>query len=71
MKCIRCGGLMTYEKVYYETEQAWGWNCISCGEFVDHVILENREYQRRAQEGSSKKREKVPADLTRTYLLSD
>lgn len=50
MKCNRCGGIMAYEKIYYETEQTWGWKCIFCGEYIDDVILENREYQKTIEE---------------------
>ena len=56
---------MNYEKVYYETEQCWGWNCICCGEFVDAVVLENREFQKKAQEAISKKREKISGNPIR------
>jgi len=41
---------MAYEKIYYETEQTWGWKCIFCGEYIDDVILENREYQKTIEE---------------------
>ena len=42
MNCNRCGGLMAYEKFYSLAEDFFGWRCISCGEIVDQVILENR-----------------------------
>jgi len=42
MKCDRCGGPMTYEKFYGQAEDYFGWRCISCGEIVDEVILQNR-----------------------------
>ncbi len=45
MKCDRCGGMMVYEKFYYETEQFWGWRCVCCGEYTDPVVLENRHFQ--------------------------
>jgi hypothetical protein len=41
-KCNRCGSMMFYEKIYYETEQFWVWKCVYCGEYIDRVILENR-----------------------------
>jgi len=45
-RCHRCGGMMVYEKVYYETEHVWLWKCIYCGEYIDRVILENRQIQK-------------------------
>ncbi len=39
MKSDRCGGMMIYEKFYYETEQFWGRRCIICGE----AYLKNAE----------------------------
>jgi len=46
MKCNRCGGFMAYEEFYNPLEDFFGWRCISCGEIVDQVILENRIRQR-------------------------
>ena len=46
MKCFRCGGLMSYEKFFANTDAFLGWRCISCGEIVDEVILENRGRRR-------------------------
>ena len=43
---MRCNGMMNYERVYSDdVEESWGWSCIWCGEYIDSVILENREYQ--------------------------
>ena len=42
MKCDRCGRAMAYEQFFGNQEHFWGWRCISCGEIVDDVILENR-----------------------------
>jgi tRNA(Ile2) C34 agmatinyltransferase TiaS len=47
MKCNRCGGVMVYEKFFGVSEEFFGWRCISCGEIVDRVILENRLEQKR------------------------
>jgi hypothetical protein len=47
MRCYRCGGVMIYEKFYGDCEYFFGWKCIFCGEIVDSVILENREYSYR------------------------
>ena len=54
MKCSRCGGMMIYEKVYSDTEQCWTWKCICCGDYVDPVILENRECQKTRKDGNQK-----------------
>jgi hypothetical protein len=56
MKCYRCGGMMIYEKVYSEAEQLGIWRCILCGEYVDPVILENRQYQKTIRENSRRKK---------------
>ena len=42
MNCARCGGLMTYERFYSSPDHFWGWRCISCGEILDQIILQNR-----------------------------
>ena len=42
MKCHRCNGMMVYEKFYGDCEYFMGWRCVTCGEIVDDVILENR-----------------------------
>jgi hypothetical protein len=44
MRCHRCGGVMICEKFYGDLEYFFGWKCISCGEIVDEVILENRQH---------------------------
>jgi hypothetical protein len=43
MKCHRCGSVMVYERFYSIDEHFLGWRCISCGEIIDQVILENRQ----------------------------
>jgi hypothetical protein len=58
MRCARCNGIMAYDKVYSETEQAWGWRCIFCGEYVDDIVLENREFQKLYREKVGKRTEK-------------
>jgi hypothetical protein len=35
---------MAYEQFFGSQEHFWGWRCIFCGEIVDDVILENREW---------------------------
>lgn len=74
MKCSRCGSVMSYEKFFHQTEYFWGWKCVFCGEYIDQVIWENRQYQNRTQDNSRKKREKsvnrsrldTPSELSRT-----
>jgi len=46
MKCSKCNGSMSYENFWGLSEEFFGWRCISCGEIVDQVILENRLRQR-------------------------
>jgi DNA-directed RNA polymerase subunit M/transcription elongation factor TFIIS len=53
-RCNRCGGMMIYEKVYYETEHFWVWKCVYCGDYIDRVILENRQIQKSNREKSRK-----------------
>ncbi len=45
-KCNRCSGMMIQEKIYYETEHFWAFKCVYCGEYIDGVILENRQHQK-------------------------
>ena len=47
MHCNRCGGVMTYERFCGPHEQFFGWRCVYCGEIVDEVILENRQWLRK------------------------
>jgi hypothetical protein len=44
MKCDRCGNAMAYEQFTGEQERFGGWRCIFCGEIVDDVIIENRQW---------------------------
>jgi hypothetical protein len=48
-KCQRCKGAMVYDKFYGAQEQFWGWKCLTCGEIVDPVILENRQLMKGVQ----------------------
>jgi len=43
MRCHRCGSVMVCERFYGPDERFFGWRCISCGEIIDQVILENRQ----------------------------
>ena len=56
-KCNRCGGVMVYEKIYYETEHFWVWKCVYCGEYIDRVILKNRQVQQSSSEKNTKNNE--------------
>ncbi len=47
MKCIWCKGVMVYDKFYGLQGCFWGWKCVTCGEIIDQVILENRELIRK------------------------
>ena len=47
MWCYRCGGVMIDKKFYGDCEHFFGCKCISCGEIVDPVILENRHHSYR------------------------
>jgi hypothetical protein len=38
---------MAFEKFYSREDDFFGWRCISCGEIIDQVILENRLGQKR------------------------
>jgi hypothetical protein len=38
---------MTYERFYGPQEHFYGWRCIYCGEILDEVILENRQWFRK------------------------
>ena len=49
MKCLRCNSMMIYDKFYGLQEYFWGWKCVSCGEIVDQIILENRQLVRVGQ----------------------
>jgi hypothetical protein len=49
MKCHRCGSVMVYERFYAPNEHFGGWRCISCGEIIDQVILENRQTKSEGQ----------------------
>jgi hypothetical protein len=46
--------MMINEKIYYETEHFWVWKCVYCGEYIDRVILENRQIQKSDREKSAK-----------------
>jgi len=47
MKCHRCHGWMVMERYYGPGMPYWGFRCLSCGEILDPVILENRDHLRK------------------------
>jgi hypothetical protein len=51
--CNRCGGMMV--EVYGDLMSpddlgmaVVGWRCVNCGDYVDELVLKNREMQQRA-----------------------
>ena len=51
MQCDRCHGFMVPHHVHdlldtTSTDHVQTWRCVSCGEVVDPVIMENRRKQR-------------------------
>ena len=58
MKCLRCSGVMIYDKFYRLDEYFWGWKCIICGEIVDPVIVENRQLIRTGRVPNARNRKR-------------
>lgn len=56
MRCSRCDGLMRQERIHWRRNQTW-FCCMSCGDRVDHTILQHRRPVRRtvAQPGAWEK----------------
>ncbi len=54
MNCLKCGGAMAYEKFYGPHEGFWGWRCILCGDIIDEVILENRQWKTNGERNGTK-----------------
>jgi hypothetical protein len=46
---------MAYEQFIGEQEHFWGWRCVFCGEIVDDVILENRQWLKKGIVPGNKK----------------
>ncbi len=44
MKCLRCEGLMTEERVITEEGEITMARCIYCGDLIDGVVLFNRRH---------------------------
>jgi len=53
---------MVYEQFYGSQEHFWGWRCIFCGEIVDDVILENRQWVKKEVESAKKKLDLRPQE---------
>lgn len=54
MQCTRCRGLMVRDHLYDQFvdggqlcfgEWRWAWRCVCCGNFLDPVVLKNRQMQ--------------------------
>jgi hypothetical protein len=52
-------GLMVYEQFFDHHEGFWGWRFIFCGEIVDDLIIENRQWLRKGVESGDKKAQSV------------
>ncbi len=63
-RCDRCGGMMVQEKIYHGTEHFWVWKCVYCGDYIDRVILENRQIQKSNREKSMKDDKERPLKLS-------
>ncbi len=46
---------MVFEGVYSDTELVGFWRCVICGDYIDSVVWENRQFQRAAQGKNRKK----------------
>jgi len=46
---------MAYEQFLGDQDRFWGWRCIFCGEIVDDVILENRQWIKKGAVADNKK----------------
>jgi len=55
MNCDRCGRPMAHEQFFGNQESFWGWRCIFCGEIVDDVIIENRQWLKKEVVSDNKK----------------
>ncbi|MGZ3534487.1 MAG: hypothetical protein ACXU9K_04615 [Thermodesulfobacteriota bacterium] len=69
MKCDRCGRAMAYEQFYGSHEHFWGWRCIFCGEIVDDVIMENREWLKKGVVSDNKETSPHPQEGKGTHRL--
>ncbi len=42
MKCLRCGGYLSYDQYVHDGDRFDGYRCLICGEILDSLIIENR-----------------------------
>jgi hypothetical protein len=47
---------MVCEKSFSHEEHLVFWKCIFCGEYIDQVVFENRQYQKIMRERNLKKK---------------
>jgi len=59
MKCYRCGNPMVYQEVYTEFDRCDLWRCVVCGDYVDQVILANRQYQEENRKRRKRRRRAI------------
>ncbi len=57
MKCPRCGSSMFCEKYYTHEGQLVFWRCVFCGDYIDPVVFQNRQYQKINREKRAKRKE--------------
>jgi hypothetical protein len=50
---------MAYEQFCGSQEYFWGWRCVFCGEIVDDVIMENRQWLKKGIVPDKKKAQSV------------
>ncbi len=62
MQCPRCHGFLVRDHLYDQVvdsgklcfgEWRWAWRCVCCGNFLDPVVLKNRQMQQAGQIDSS------------------
>jgi hypothetical protein len=61
--------MMVYEKFYGDQESFWGWRCIFCGEIVDDVILENRQWLKTGVVPDKKTRAPLPKKVKKLIAI--
>jgi hypothetical protein len=54
---------MVYETFYGAQEHFWGWRCIGCGDIVDEVILENRNWTKAGRQRRGKRKDVILNDI--------
>ena len=45
MKCVRCEGLMVFDRIYGPDEAIFDlpiWRCLNCGATIDPLVLQKR-----------------------------